>query len=98
MHQDFYGTHLGAFVGHSNQHISKTTKFIFSQNSLLSNLAKSCHTDQLRQVQNPPNSKWFVHQDFYGTHLGAFVGHPNHHISKTKNFIFFPKLPTKPSS
>ncbi|MBP0587932.1 hypothetical protein, partial [Mycobacterium tuberculosis] len=30
--QNFQGIHLGAFGGHSNPHISKTTNFIFSQN------------------------------------------------------------------
>jgi len=33
VHQDFYSTHWGTFVGVSNPHISKTTNFIFSQNS-----------------------------------------------------------------
>jgi len=44
VHQDFYGTHLEAFVSHPNHHISKTTNLIFSQNSLPSHLAKRCHT------------------------------------------------------
>jgi len=42
--------------------------------------------------------KTFVHQDFHGIHLGTFVGLSNPHISKITNFIFFTKLPTKPSS
>ena len=33
VHLDFHGIHLGAFGGQSNPHISKTTNFIFSQNS-----------------------------------------------------------------
>jgi len=33
MHQEFNGLHLGKFVSLSNPHISKTTNFIFSQNS-----------------------------------------------------------------
>jgi len=33
MHQEFHGLHLGKFVSLSNPHISKTTNFIFSQNS-----------------------------------------------------------------
>jgi len=33
VHQYFYSTHLGTFLGVSNPHISKTTNFIFSQNS-----------------------------------------------------------------
>jgi len=46
----------------------------------------------------PTELKTFVHQDFHGIHLGTFGGLSNHHISKTTNFIFFTKLPTKPSS
>jgi len=33
VHQDFHAIHLRTFVGHSHPHISKTTNFIFSQNS-----------------------------------------------------------------
>jgi len=36
----------------------------------------------------PTELKTFVHQDFHGIHLGTFVGHSNHHMSKTTNFIF----------
>jgi len=57
VHQDFHGIHLGTFVGVSNPHISKTTNFIFSQNSPPSNLAMLRYTDQLGQVQTPSNSK-----------------------------------------
>ena len=42
--------------------------------------------------------KTFVHQDFHGIHLGAFGGQSNPHLSKTTNFVFFTKLPTKPST
>jgi len=45
----------------------------------------------------PTELKTFVHQDFHGIHLGTFVGLSNPHISKIMNFIFFTKLPTKPS-
>jgi len=38
VHQDFHGIHLGTFVGLSYPHISKTTNFIFSQNSPPSHL------------------------------------------------------------
>jgi len=44
----------------------------------------------------PSELKTLVHQDFHGIHLGTFVGISNPHISKTTNFIFFTKLPTKP--
>jgi len=57
MHQDFHGIHLGTFVGLSNPHFSQTTNFIFSQNSPTNHLAMPQCTDQLGQVQNPPNSK-----------------------------------------
>jgi len=64
MHQDFHGIHLGTFVGHSNPHISKTTNFIFSQNSLPSNLAMFWYTDSLGHVQTPPNSKLSCTKNF----------------------------------
>ena len=57
VHPDFQNIHLGTFVGLSNPHISKTTNFIFSQNSPPSNLVMSWCTDQLGQVQTPSNSK-----------------------------------------
>jgi len=57
VHQEFHGIHLGTFVGLSNPHISKTTNFIFSQNSPPSHLAMPRCTDQLGQVQTPSNSK-----------------------------------------
>jgi len=37
--------------------------------------------------------KTFVHQEFYGTHLGSFGGDSNLHISKTMNFIFSQNTP-----
>jgi len=57
LHQEFDGIHLRTFVGISNPHISKTTNFIFSQNSPPSNLAMPWCTDNLGHVQTPPNSK-----------------------------------------
>jgi len=62
VHQDFHGIHLGAFGGHSNFHIIKTTNFTFSQNSPPSHLAKPCHTPKLGDVQDSHNSKLFVHE------------------------------------
>jgi len=38
VHQDFHGFHLGTFLGLSYPHVSKTTNFIFSQNSPPSHL------------------------------------------------------------
>jgi len=64
MHQDFHSTHLGTFVGLSNPHISKTTNFIFSQNSPPSNLAMLWCTDSLGHVQIPPNSKLSCTKNF----------------------------------
>jgi len=55
VHQDFYSTHLGTFVGLSNAYISKTTNFIFSQNSPPSHLPMPWCTANLGHVQNPPN-------------------------------------------
>jgi len=57
VHQDFHGIHLGTFLGLSNPHISKTTNFIFSQNSTPSHLPMPWCIDNLAHVQNPPNSK-----------------------------------------
>jgi len=57
VHQDFYSTHLGTFVGLSNPHISKTTNFIFSQNSPPSHLPMPWCTANLSHVHNPPNTK-----------------------------------------
>jgi len=57
VHQDIHGIHLGTFGGISNHHISKTTNFIFSQNSPPSHLGVPWCTDQLGHVQNPLNTK-----------------------------------------
>jgi len=57
VHQDFYGIHLGTFVGLSNPHISKITIFIFSQNSPPSHLAMPWCTANFGHVQNTPNIK-----------------------------------------
>ena len=39
-----------------------------------------------------------MHQDFHDINLGTFGSQSLHHISKTTNFNFSQKLPTKPSS
>jgi len=57
VHQEFHGILLGTFGGLSNPHISKTTNFIFSQNSPPSHQPMSWCTYNLGHVQNPPNSK-----------------------------------------
>jgi len=75
VHQDFHGIHLGTFGGISNHHISKTTNFIFSQNSPPSHLAMSWCTDNLGHVQNPQNSKLSctnTFKVFIWGHLEAF--------------------------
>jgi len=75
VHQNFYSTHLGTFVCLSNPHISKTTNFIFSQNSPPSHLVMPRCTDQLGQVQTPSNSNLSCTKSFtvliWG-HLYAF--------------------------
>ena len=65
MQQDFHGMHLGTFGGQSNPHISKTTNFIFSQNSPPSHLAMPWCTDNLGHVENPQMNT------FHGIHLGT---------------------------
>jgi len=55
VHQEFHGIHLGSFVGLSNPHISKTTNFIFSQNSPPSHQLMSWCTANLGHLQNHPN-------------------------------------------
>jgi len=37
--------------------------------------------------------KTFVHQEFYGIHLGTIIDHSNLHISKPTNFIFLQNNP-----
>jgi len=72
VHQEFHGIHLGTFVGLSNHHVSKTTNFIFSQNSPPSHIALPRCTDQLGQVQTPSNSKLLCTKTFtvlIGGHL-----------------------------
>jgi len=92
MHQKFNGLHLGKFVSLSNPHISKTTNFIFSQNSPPTNQVMPWCTDKLAMCK-PLELKTFVHQEFHGIHLGIFAGLFNPHISKTKNFIFSQNSP-----
>jgi len=75
VHQDFHAIHLREFGGQSKPDISKTTNFNFSQNSPPSHLAMPWCTNQLRHVQNPPNSKRSCTKNFmvfiWG-HLEAF--------------------------
>jgi len=95
--QDFHGIQLGIFIGLSNRHISKTTNFIFSQNSPPSHLAMPRCTDQLGQMQTPSNSKLSCTKTFtvsFGDICRPFQ--PSH--LKNHEFHFFRKLPTKPSS
>jgi len=97
VHQDFYSTYLGTFVGPSNPHIARTTNFIFSQNSPQSHLAVPRCTDQLGQVQTPSNSKLRAPrllQYSFGDICRPFQ--PSY--LKNHEFHFFKKLPTKPST
>jgi len=88
VHQEFHGIHLGTFVGISNPHISKTTNFIFSQKLPTKPSSYAAVHRPTWPSANSIQFKTFVHQDFYSTHLGTFVGLSNPHISKTMNFIF----------
>jgi len=92
VHQKFHGIHLGTFVGPSQPHISKTTNFIFSQTPPKSYGYATMHRPTWPSA-NSIQYKTFVHQDFYSTHLGTFVGFSNPHISKTTNFIFSQNSP-----
>ena len=97
VHQDFHGIHLGTFVGLSNPHISKTTNFIFSQNSPPINLAmrgaittlamcKPLRTQNFRALRFSWYSFGDICRPFKPSHL------------KNHEFYFFTKLPIKPSS
>jgi len=95
MHQEFNGLHLGKFVSLSNLHISKTTNFIFSQNSPPTNQVMPWCTDNLAmckplRTQNfhAPRNSWYS----FGGICSPFQP------SRLKNheFHFFTKLPTKP--
>jgi len=92
MHQEIHGIHLGTFVGLSNPHISKTTNFIFSQNSPPTNQVMPWCTDKLAmckplRTQNfrAPRISWYSFRDicrpFQPSHL------------KNHEFHFFTKLP-----
>jgi len=95
MHQEFNGLHLGKFVSLSNPHISKTTNFIFSQNSPPTNQVMPWCTDNLAmckplRTQNfhAPRISWYS----FGDICSPFQ--PSH--LKNHEFHFFTKLPTKP--
>jgi len=88
MHQDFHGIHLGASVGQSKPHISKTTNFNFSQNSPPSHLAMPWCTNQLRHVQNPPNSKLSCTKNFIVSIWGHLEAFPTLTTQKPRISIF----------
>jgi len=92
VHQDFYGIHLGAFGGSSNTHISKTTNFIFSQNSPPSNLALPWCTDQFGHMQNPTNSKVLCTNTFMVFIWRNFDANPTL-TSQKPRISFFHKTP-----
>jgi len=92
MHQEFHGIHLGAFGGQSKPHISKTTNFNFPQNSPPSDLAMSWCTNQLRHVQNPPNSKLSCTQTFMVFIWGHLEALPTL-TSQKPRISFFHKIP-----
>jgi len=95
IHQELNGLHLGTFVSLSNPHISKTTNFIFSQNSPPTNQVMSWCTNKLAmclRTQNfhAPRIWWSSFGDickpFQPSHL------------KNHEFHFFKKLPTNQST
>jgi len=92
VHQAFHGIHLGTFGGLSNPHISKTTNFIFSQNSPPSHLAVWWCTDQLGQVQIPQNSKLSCTKTFMVFIWGHLEALPTI-TSQKPRISFFHKTP-----
>jgi len=88
----FNGIHLGTIGGLSNHHISKTTNFLFSQNSPPSHLAMPWCIDQLRQVQNPPNSKISCTKTFIVFIWGHLEAFPTI-ICQKPRISFFHKSP-----
>ena len=88
VHQDFHGIHLGTFGGLSNDHISKTMYFIFSQNSPPSHLAMSWCTHQLGHMQNPPNSKHSCTKSFMVFIWGHLEANPTLTCKKPRISIF----------
>jgi len=92
VHQDFHGIHLGASGGKSNPHISKTTNFIFSQNSPPSQLAMPWRTDPLGDGQNPTNSKLLCTKTLMVFIWGHLEANPNL-TSQKPRISFFDKTP-----
>ena len=92
VHHEFYGTHLGTFVGLPKLLISKSTNFIFSQNIPPSHLPKACHTDQLGHVQYTSNLNILAPRILWYS-FGDIWGHSNLHILKTMNFFFSKNTP-----
>jgi len=85
VHQDFHGIHLGAFGSQSNPHISKTTNFIFSQNSPPSHLPMPWPCAKPSELKT-----WYSFGDIWRRFQ------PSH--LKNHEFHFFTKLHTKHSS
>jgi len=93
MHQDFHGIYLRAFGGQSNPHISKTTNFIFSQNSPPSHLALPLCTDQLGQVPKPTNSKLLCTKTFMAFIWGHLEANPTLTSQKPRISFFSQNSP-----
>jgi len=92
VHQDFHGIHLGIFFGLSNPLISKTTNFIFSQNSPPRSLAMSWCIHNLGHVQTPPNSKLSCTKNFMVFIWGHLFAFPTI-TSQKPRISFFHKTP-----
>jgi len=93
VHQHFHGIHLGTFGGLYYPHISKSTNFIFWQNSPPSHLAVPWCTDELGQVQNPPNSKLSCTKTFVVFIWGHLLAKSNLTSQKPRISIFHKTLP-----
>jgi len=92
VHQDFHGIYLGAFGGQSTHHISKTTNFIFSQNSSPRHPAMPWCTDQIGHVQRPTNSKLLCTKTFMVFIWGLLEANPTL-TSQKPRISFFHKTP-----
>jgi len=97
VHQDFNGIHLGTLGGLSNRHLSKTTNFLFSQNSPRSHPTMPWCTANFGHVQNhrtqncrAPRLSWYSFGDIWRPFQPSHV--------KNHEFHFFEEVPTKPSS
>ena len=84
-HQDFHGIHLRTRPFQPS-HLKNHEFHFFTKHHTKPSKYVVVHRPTW-PCAKPTNLKTFVHQKFYGIHLGTFVDHSNLHISKTTNFI-----------